>query len=49
MSKIRLLLVEDHAPFRKALRNLLLAFQDIEWMGECEDGEQAIQLLSQSQ
>jgi len=49
MSQIRLLLVEDHAPFRKALRNLLLAFQDIEWMGECEDGEQAVQLLSQSQ
>ena len=48
MSKIRVLLAEDHTIVRKGLRSLLDGEAGIEVVGEAEDGraavEQAIQL-----
>jgi len=40
---IRALLVDDEAPARERLRQLLAPFEDVEIVGEAEDGEQAIE------
>src|SRR5437879_6217191 len=44
MSKIRVLLADDHTVVRQGLRALLAAEEDIEIVGEAENGRQAIQL-----
>jgi DNA-binding NarL/FixJ family response regulator len=43
MSKIRVLLAEDHTIVRKGLRSLLNDEADMEVVGEAEDGQQAIE------
>jgi len=43
MSKIRVLLAEDHTIVRKGLRSLLDDETEIEVVGEAEDGQQAIE------
>jgi PAS domain S-box-containing protein len=43
-SKIRILLVDDHAMMRKGLSLLLSGYGDIEIAGEAEDGRQAVAL-----
>jgi two-component system response regulator NreC len=45
MSKIRVLLAEDHTIVRKGLRSLLDDEGGIEVVGEAEDGQQAIELV----
>ena len=40
--RMRVLLVDDEQPARERLRRLLQAFDDIEIIGEAEDGEQAM-------
>lgn len=47
MSKIRVLLVDDHALFREALRLLLEMQPDIEVMGEAADGLKVTDLVSE--
>jgi DNA-binding NarL/FixJ family response regulator len=48
MSKIRVLLVDDHALFREGLRFLLEdEDDDIEVVGEAEDGLEAVRMVSQ--
>ncbi|MBI5303710.1 MAG: response regulator transcription factor [Chloroflexi bacterium] len=42
MSKIRVLMADDHAILREGLRALLSYYNDIEVVGEAEDGAQAI-------
>lgn len=42
---IRVLLVDDEHPARDRLRQLLRAFDDIEIVGEAEDGERAIEKI----
>jgi two-component system response regulator NreC len=44
MNPIRVLLAEDHTMVRKGLRALLDNEEDIEVVGEAEDGRQAIQM-----
>lgn len=44
MSKITVLLADDHTVVRQGLRSLLAAESDIEVVGEAETGRQAIQL-----
>lgn len=44
MSKIRVLLAEDHTIVRKGLRSLLEEEADIEVMGEAEDGREAVRM-----
>ena len=44
---IRVLLVDDHAVVRSGLSAFLLAFDDLELVGEAGSGEQAIQLCDQ--
>ncbi len=44
MHKIRVLLADDHTVVRQGLRALLAAEQDIEVVGEADNGRQAVQL-----
>src|SRR5882724_10394960 len=46
MSKLRLLVVDDEPLIRKGLRNALSNFPDIEVVGECGSGEEAIQAIA---
>ncbi len=43
MSKIKVLLAEDHTIVRKGLRSLLDGEADIEVVGEADDGQQAVE------
>src|SRR5258708_4860028 len=45
MEKIRVFLADDHTVVRQGLRALLAAEEDIEIVGEAENGRQAIQLV----
>lgn len=45
MRKIRILLADDHTVVRQGLRALLDAEEDIEIVGEAENGRQALQLV----
>lgn len=47
MSKIRLLLVDDHAVVRSGLRMLLEAQPDMEIVGEATSGSEAVHLVQQ--
>ncbi len=49
MSKICVLLVDDHAILRSGLRALLATYPDIEVVGEASGGEEAIQLVRRQQ
>jgi DNA-binding NarL/FixJ family response regulator len=42
---MRILLVDDHAMFRKGLRSFLANYPDLEVVGEAEDGEDAVQAV----
>jgi two-component system LytT family response regulator len=42
---MRVLIVDDERPARERLRSLLGAFLDLEIIGECEDGEEALQRI----
>jgi DNA-binding NarL/FixJ family response regulator len=48
MKKITVLLVDDHAVVRQGLRALLDQQEDIEVVGEAENGRQAVQLASKT-
>jgi DNA-binding NarL/FixJ family response regulator len=41
----RVVLADDHKPFREALRNMLQRHPDIEVVGEAGDGIQAVELV----
>lgn len=45
MRKIRVLLADDHVVVREGLRALLMAEEDIEIVGEADNGRQAVQLV----
>lgn len=45
MRKIRVLLADDHTVVRQGLRALLSAEEDMEIVGEAENGRQALQLI----
>lgn len=46
MQKCRVLLVDDHAPIRRALHRLLAHYYyDVHVVGEAGDGQQAIELI----
>ena len=49
MQKYRVLLVDDHAPLRTALRRLLAHYHGIRIVGEASDGQQAIELIASCQ
>lgn len=44
MSATRVLLVDDHAPFRKAMADLLAAAHDFQLVGEAGDGAEALEM-----
>jgi NarL family two-component system response regulator LiaR len=46
---IRVLIVDDHAVVRSGLKAFLLAFDDIELVGEAAGGEEAVHLCAQLQ
>jgi DNA-binding NarL/FixJ family response regulator len=47
MSKIRVLIVDDHAILREGIRALLAAHDDIEVVGEAADGREAVEKVHQ--
>ena len=47
MSKIKVLVVDDHAMFREGIRSLLAGYDDIEILGEATDGKEAIEKTCQ--
>ncbi len=48
-SPIRVIIVDDHAVVRSGLSAFLLAFDDLEQVGEAASGEQAVDLCAQVQ
>ena len=48
MSKIRVLLTDDHTLFRQGIRTLLAAESDIEVIGEAGNGSEAVNLARQT-
>ena len=48
-SRIRLLLADDHAFCRKALRILLSTWPEVELVGEAQDGREALELVERTQ
>ena len=46
---IRVMLVDDHAVVRSGLSAFLLAYEDLELVGEAPSGERAVQLCQQTQ
>jgi DNA-binding NarL/FixJ family response regulator len=49
MEPIRILIADDHPPFRDGLRALLLSAPDIEVVGEAASGDEAIELAAELQ
>jgi len=47
MSKIRVLVVDDHAMFREGIRSLLEGYEDVEIVGEAAQGREAIEKVCQ--
>ena len=47
MSKIRVLIVDDHAMFRQGIRALLEGCDDVEIVGEATEGKEAIEKVRQ--
>jgi len=47
--QIRVLIVDDNVPVRRALATFLLAFDDLELVGEAADGQAAIDLCLHTQ
>lgn len=47
MSKIRVLIADDHAILREGVRALLQATEDIEVVGEAADGRRAVELCAE--
>ena len=43
--KCRIMIVDDHAAFREAVRNLLSLHDDVQVIGEAADGREAIQMV----
>ena len=44
-TRIRVLLVDDHAMVRQGLRSVLDAYPDVEVVGEASNGEEAVQMV----
>lgn len=47
MSRIRVLIVDDHAMFREGICSLLSAYDDVEVVGEAGDGREGLEKVSQ--
>lgn len=45
--RIRVMLVDDHVMFRKGMQKLLERYQDVEIVGEANDGEEAVMVVPQ--
>ncbi len=48
-NRVRVLLVDDHAMVRQGLRSLLDAYNDIQVVGEAQDGAEAVRLVGKLQ
>lgn len=46
---IKVMIVDDHSVVRRGLKFFLLAFDDMEWVGEADNGESAVALCDQLQ
>jgi len=48
MNKLRVLIADDERPAREFLKNILREFEDVELVGEAENGAEAIELIKNS-
>lgn len=48
MSKLRVVIADDERPARSFLRNILDNFEDVETVGEAENGAEAVELIKQT-
>ena len=46
-TRIRILITDDHAVVRDGLSSFLMAYDDLDLIGQAKNGEQAIQLCDQ--
>ena len=46
-ARLRILLADDHEPFRQRLRKLLLKTPDLDLVGEAGNGEEAVRLAGE--
>jgi DNA-binding NarL/FixJ family response regulator len=49
LPRCRILLVDDHAPIRDALRSFLSSYDDVDIIGEAADGQEAIDMVEACQ
>ena len=42
--KCHIMLVDDHAPIREALRSFLSSYEEVQIIGEAADGRQAVDM-----
>lgn len=47
MGKTKVIIADDHVLFREGTRKLIEQEQDIEVVGEANDGEEAVELVTQ--
>jgi DNA-binding NarL/FixJ family response regulator len=47
--KCRIMLVDDHAPIREAVRSMLSSYEDVQIIGEAADGRQAVTMAEACQ
>jgi DNA-binding LytR/AlgR family response regulator len=48
MSKLRVVIADDERPARNFLKNILLEFEDVEIVGEAENGAEAVEIIRQA-
>ncbi len=48
MSKLRVVIADDERPARNFLKNILLEFEDVELVGEAENGAEAVEIIKQA-
>ena len=48
MNKLRVVIADDERPARSFLRNILNNFEDVETIGEAENGAEAVELIKQT-
>lgn len=49
METIRIMIVDDHTPFREGVRAMLRSEMDLELVGEASNGQQAVEMAAQCQ
>ena len=46
-NKLRIVIADDERPARSFLKNILLDFEDVELVGEAENGSEAVEIIKE--